>query len=229
MVKTQVFSMNTCADAELVSLSGADHVGTQVSNGNIPYTVDIQLGRKICQIINSSPAKSVMIPISRNPVQILEFARIVEPTIVQIANDEDTMSKETFTELLKDLKNSGFKTIKVIAVGSGAEVETAKFYSEKTDFLMLDTYGKPPTELLKGIIGGTGKTSDWDLCRKIVESSEKPVILAGGLNLVNVVSAIEKVHPWGVDAASALSIPGTQGRKDIENVKKFVALAKTID
>ena len=225
MVKVQVFSMNSISDAELVAHSGADHVGTQVSMGNIPYTVDTKLGHQICEIINSS-AKSVMIPISRNPDQILEFARIVEPNIVQIANDEDTMGREVFTNLLKDLKNNGFTTIKVIAVGSGGEVKTGKYYAEKSDLLMLYTFGKPPTELLMGIIGGTGKTSDWDLCRKIVESVGKQVILAGGLNLENVTSAIEKVHPWGVDAASALSIPGTHGRKDIEKVKRFVALAK---
>ena len=225
MVKVQIFSMNSISDAELVARSGADHVGTQVSMGNIPYTVDTKLGHQICEIINSY-AKSVVIPISRDPVQILEFARLVEPKIVQIANDEETISREVFTNLLKDLKNNGFTTIKVIAVGSGSEVESAKYYADKSDLLMLDTFGKPPTELLKGIIGGTGKTSDWNLCRRIVDGVGKQVILAGGLNIENITSAIEKVRPWGVDAASALSIPGTRGRKDIEKVKRFVALAK---
>lgn len=127
---------------------------------------------------------------------------------------------------MKDLKGNGFSTIKVIAVGSGAELEKARFYAGKSDFIMLDTYGDPPSELLQGFIGGTGKTSDWKLDRNIVESVDKPVILAGGLNLENVTLAIEQVRPWGVDAASALSIPGTRGKKDIQKVRRFVELAK---
>jgi phosphoribosylanthranilate isomerase len=196
-----------------------------VSAGNIPYTVDVGLGRQICDAVEAS-AKSVMIPISRSPEEIREFARRVEPDIVQLANDETMLTRDTFTTLIKDLRGDGFGVIKVVAVGAGDEFETARYYSGVADYLMLDTFGAPPSELLKGFIGGTGKTSDWELGRRIVEGVKAPVILAGGLNLENVTAAIREVKPWGVDAASALSIPGTKGRKDMEKVRRFVALAK---
>jgi phosphoribosylanthranilate isomerase len=227
MVKVQVFSMMSISDAELVAGTGADHVGFQVSAGNIPYTVDTRLGRSICEVIKPS-AKAVMIPISRDQDEILELARVVEPDIVQLANAESMMSRQAYSVLLNKLENEGFVTIKVIAVGSGNELETAMYYAGKSSLLMLDTYGNPPSDLLRGFIGGTGKTNDWKLSRKIVESVEKPVILAGGLNLNNVASAIEEVKPWGVDAASGLSIPSSQGKKDIEKVRKFVEIAKGI-
>ena len=227
MVKVQVFNMTTISDAELVAGTGADHIGTQVSTREIPYTVNPKLGHRICEVIKSS-AKAVIIPISRDPQEILELARIVEPDIIQLANEENMMNRYTFTNLLSDLDRNGFKTIKVIAVGSGDELEKAKYYSERSDFIMLDTFGSPPSDQLNGFIGGTGKTSDWKLDRTIVEKTEKPVILAGGLNLDNVTTAIKEVNPWGVDAASALSIPGTRGRKDIEKVKRFVQLAKEL-
>jgi phosphoribosylanthranilate isomerase len=217
--------MMSISDAEIVAGTGADHVGFQVSTENIPYTVDPQLGHNICEAIKPL-AKAVMIPISRDPDRILEIARIVEPDIIQLANEEKTLGYDAFSALIKNLKNEGFTTIKVIAVGSGDELEIVKLYSRISDLIMLDTYGNPPSELLKGFIGGTGKTNDWKLGRIIVESINKPVILAGGLNLDNVTSAIEQVKPWGVDAASALSIPGTRGKKDIEKVKRFVELAK---
>jgi phosphoribosylanthranilate isomerase len=102
----------------------------------------------------------------------------------------------------------------------------AKSYAKEADFIMLDTLGRPPSELLRGFIGGTGRTHDWALSREIVQAVSGPVILAGGLNLQNLVPAIEKVKPWGVDAASSLSIPGTGGKSDIDKVKKFVELAK---
>jgi phosphoribosylanthranilate isomerase len=157
MVKVQVFNMTTISDAELVAGTGADHIGTQVSTREIPYTVNPKLGHRICEVIKSS-AKAVMIPISRDPQEILELARIVEPDIIQIANEENMMNRYTFTNLLSDLDRNGFKTIKVIAVGSGDELEKAKYYSERSDFIMLDTFGSPPSDQLNGFIGGTGKT-----------------------------------------------------------------------
>ena len=225
MVKVQIFSMNALSDAEFVAKSGADHVGLQVSAENIPYTVGTQLGNQICRVIEPH-AKSVMIPISNKPEEILDFAHVVKPNIVQLANDEKTLGREVFVKVLEDLRAGGFSTIKVIAVGAGEEIESARYYSNYCDFLMLDTFGKPPSELLSGFIGGTGKTSDWNLCRRIVDKVDIPVILAGGLNIENVVTAIHIVRPWGVDAASSLSIPNSRGRKDPEKVKRFVALAK---
>ena len=41
MVVGQIFRMNALSDAEQVARSGADHVGTQISAANIPYTVDV--------------------------------------------------------------------------------------------------------------------------------------------------------------------------------------------
>ena len=118
---------------------------------------------------------------------------------------------------------TGWENARLTAEG---ELEAARYYSGVSDILMLDTFGDPPSELLRGFIGGTGRTSDWSLARSIVEGVNVPVILAGGLNLANVGSAIESVKPWGVDAASALSITGSGGRKDMEKVRRFVAIAK---
>lgn len=225
MVKVQIFNIMSVGDAESVTHAGADFVGTQISSGNIPYTVNTQLGARICKAIKSS-AKAVVIPISRDPNEILELTRVVEPDVVQLANDERMLNRATFSKLLRSLRSNGFTTTKVIAMGSGGELELAKFYAGKSDLIMLDTFGDPPSSLLRGFIGGTGKTNDWTLGRKIVESIDKPVILAGGLSVDNLTSAIERVKPWGVDAASSLSVPGEHDKKDIRKVRRFVELAK---
>lgn len=62
--------------------------------------------------------------------------------------------------------------------------------------------------------GGTGTLADWDLARRLVESSGRPVILAGGLTPENVGEAITKVQPWAVDVSSGIeSEPGVKDRK----------------
>lgn len=54
-----------------------------------------------------------------------------------------------------------------------------------------------------------------------------PIILAGGLNPINVAAAIAKVRPWSVDVSGGVENE-TGTRKDIEKVKAFIKNAKGV-
>jgi phosphoribosylanthranilate isomerase len=83
------------------------------------------------------------------------------------------------------------------------------------DAFITDTFN-PKT----GARGATGLTHDWDISRKVVELSGRPVILAGGLNPANVKEAILKVRPAGVDVHTG--VEGPNGRKDVEKMSEFL-------
>lgn len=70
---------------------------------------------------------------------------------------------------------------------------------------------------------GSGITHDWGLTRKIRENVGKPLLLAGGLNPVNVGAAIREVGPFGVDVSSGVEI---SGKKDFSLMKQFVEKAR---
>ena len=53
-------------------------------------------------------------------------------------------------------------------------------------------------------MGGTGKTHNWALSKRIREEVNIPVWLAGGLNSDNINEAIEYVQPYGVDLCSGV-------------------------
>lgn len=74
------------------------------------------------------------------------------------------------------------------------------------------------------VAGGTGRQVDWGLAAELVQALPLPVILAGGLGPENVVEAIRKVGPYGVDASSALEV--APGIKDPARVREFVRRAK---
>jgi phosphoribosylanthranilate isomerase len=85
------------------------------------------------------------------------------------------------------------------------------------DALLLDTYAK-------GRDGGTGMTSDWDVCAEIRRSIEPvPLFLSGGLTPKNVGEAINKVAPFCVDASSG--VESAPGIKDAGKVRAFVSRA----
>jgi phosphoribosylanthranilate isomerase len=74
-------------------------------------------------------------------------------------------------------------------------------------------------------VGGTGETFPWDPIAAL--AARRALMLAGGLDHANVADALERVRPWGVDAASRLeTVPGV---KDRERVRRFVAAVRAWD
>jgi phosphoribosylanthranilate isomerase len=74
------------------------------------------------------------------------------------------------------------------------------------DGLLLDS-GRPSAKVPE--LGGTGRTHDWAVSRRLVEAvAPVPVFLAGGLNPGNVAEAVRAVRPFGVDVCSGVRIGG---------------------
>jgi len=71
--------------------------------------------------------------------------------------------------------------------------------------------------------GGTGKSFDWNLIR---DNIDLPIILAGGLNKDNVMSAIEKTQPYAIDISSGVEVE--KGIKDIGKTKEIIEIVKSI-
>jgi phosphoribosylanthranilate isomerase len=62
---------------------------------------------------------------------------------------------------------------------------------------------------------------------KIVNSVSIPVIIAGGLGPDNVVEAIRRVRPAGVDSKTKTDKDDGSHTKDLQKVKQFVTRAKS--
>lgn len=62
--------------------------------------------------------------------------------------------------------------------------------------------------------GGTGESFDWSMLKEV----DKPVFLAGGINLLNVDEALKK-NVYALDVSSGVE---TDGFKDEEKIKKIV-------
>jgi phosphoribosylanthranilate isomerase len=85
------------------------------------------------------------------------------------------------------------------------------------DALLLDSGNQ---SLAVKELGGTGRTHDWGVSRRIVEASPVPVFLAGGLRPENVAEAVRAVRPFGLDVCSGVR---TGGRLDAAKLKGFFA------
>jgi phosphoribosylanthranilate isomerase len=72
---------------------------------------------------------------------------------------------------------------------------------------------------------GSGQVFDWSLAEGA--PSGLRILLAGGLTPDNVADAIDRVRPWGVDAASG--VESAPGIKDPTLVRRFVTTAKAAE
>lgn len=66
---------------------------------------------------------------------------------------------------------------------------------------------------------GTGQTFDWSL----LDSVERPYLLAGGLRPDNIAQAVHTVRPYGLDLSSGVE---TDKRKDRQKILAAVAAAR---
>ncbi len=97
--------------------------------------------------------------------------------------------------------------------------EQIETYAPLVDAFITDTFD-PET----GAEGATGKTHDWKISRKLVESSPRPIILAGGLTPDNVAEAIRTARPAAVDVHTG--VEGRDGRKSETLVRRFLENAR---
>ena len=67
--------------------------------------------------------------------------------------------------------------------------------------------------------GGSGKSFDWTLAKSLPHR----ILIAGGLDALNVAEAVRIARPWGVDACSRLE--SAPGKKDAARVRDFVRAA----
>jgi phosphoribosylanthranilate isomerase len=109
----------------------------------------------------------------------------------------------------------GVQLVQVIHVLDEGSVEEALRAAAGVDALLLDS-GNPRLAVKE--LGGTGRTHNWALSRRIVEQAPVPVFLAGGLRADNVQQALDAVQPYGLDLCSGVR---TDGQLDEVKLEAF--------
>jgi phosphoribosylanthranilate isomerase len=79
-----------------------------------------------------------------------------------------------------------------------------------------------PRILFEGPVSGVGSISDWHSAAQLARTTQ--LVLAGGLNAINVADAIATVRPFGVDVSSG--VEASPGIKDPARIHEFVQRAR---
>ncbi|MEM1329028.1 MAG: phosphoribosylanthranilate isomerase [Planctomycetota bacterium] len=111
------------------------------------------------------------------------------------------------------------RVVQVVHVEGGDALDQARADAEHSDAVLLDS-GRPSLPVPE--LGGTGRTHDWSVSARIVETLSIPVYLAGGLNAANARAAISAVRPFGLDVCSGVR---TEDRLDKLKLAAFMEAA----
>jgi len=202
-------------DALLAAELGADAIGLLV--GQKHNSLDFISGTVARDIARALPP-SVEAVLVTHIKAIDELERLLqqsEITTIQLHSEIAPSSVEGLRGRIPYLKI--FKSVSVISADSVVYPEA---FEQLVDGFVLDSINAVTDQ-----VGGTGKTHDWSISRQIVTRyPEIPIILAGGLNSENVRSAIEYVHPFGVDVNSGTK--ARNGFKDTRKMQEFIVQAK---
>ena len=213
MTRVKIWGIKTLQDAKAVVEAGADALGFLVEVESAKSAVSAETAASIIAQLPQS-ISGVVVTTQVEPEALIRIVQTTDASVLQL---QSAVTYDTIRTI-----RASFPDITVyVAVHVTDEVALgkAKKFEDIADGIVLDSIDKT-----SGALGGTGKTHDWDISRKIVESVSLPVILAGGLTPDNVAEAIQKVRPYAVDVQSGVSNP--DGSKDLEKVRAFIKRAK---
>jgi phosphoribosylanthranilate isomerase len=198
-------------EAEFAIAAGASALGLVSAMPSGPGVIDDALIAEIAARV-PPPIATFLLTSRQEADAVLEQHEKCRTTTLQLVDHVPIVE-------LKKLraKLPGIKLVQVIHVDGEGSIDEALAVAPHVDALLLDSGNRRlPVKLL----GGTGRTHDWRVSRRIRESVAVPVFLAGGLNERNVADAVEAVAPHGLDLCSSVR---TEGRLDRAKLLAFMA------
>lgn len=188
-------------DALAVVQAGADAIGL-VFYAPSPRAVDIAMAQAVVAAVPAFVTVTALFvdPTADEVQKVLDSVRI---DLIQFHGDEEDDFCSQFNR----------PYIKAIRVRQASDVVASCLRFPGALAVLLDSY-KP------GVPGGTGETFDWSL---VPDELPKPIILAGGLTIANLASAIRQVRPFAVDVSG-----GVEADKGIKDPGKITAFADEV-
>jgi phosphoribosylanthranilate isomerase len=201
--RIKICGITRAEDARAAARAGADAIGLVFYPPSPRYLST----ERAVEIRDALPpfVQAVALFVNPDAAQVAQVLQRVRPAMLQFHGEETPEFCAQF----------GVPFVKACRVRRGVDaLEYLRPYSRAAAWLF-DSYVPE--------YGGVGESFDWSL----VPVTEKAVILSGGLSQENVVAAIRRVRPWGVDVSSG--VESAKGVKDVAKIAAFIAEVRNAD
>ena len=210
-VKVKICCISSIEEASLAIAHGAAAIGLVGRMPSGPGIITDELIHSIARTV-PPPIDSFLLTSETTAEAIIEHHNKVNTTTIQMV---DALSGREYHKIREAIPH--VKLVQVIHVLDEKAVQEAIEIAEWVDAILLDS-GNP--NLSTKVLGGTGKTHNWDLSKKIRENISIPTYLAGGINKDNIRMAIDHVQPYGIDLCSSVRTNGQLDERKLEELFK---------
>ena len=198
VVRSKICGITRIEDALAAVAAGADAIGF-VFYAKSPRAVTAVQARAIIAALPPF-VTTVGLFVNASACELNETLDAVPLDLLQFHGDESPEQCEGYHR----------PYIKALRVKAGDDIAGACHAYASASGILLDAY-------VEGVPGGTGQAFDWSL---IPQGLSRPIILAGGLTVDNVVQAIDQVRPYAVDVSGG--VEKSKGIKDHDKIQAFM-------
>lgn len=211
--RIKVCCISSQEEAVLAIRQGASALGLV---GHMPSGPGVISDAQIKAIAEKTPPPiaTFLLTSETKTSEIIAHHQLVSTNTIQIV---DALSEGHYNDIRIALPE--VKLVQVIHVLGESSLDEALSIAPHVDALLLDS-GNPNASIKT--LGGTGRTHNWQVSRKICEQANVPVFLAGGLKAENVKDAIDTVQPFGLDLCSGVR---SNGQLDVRKLEAFFEAA----
>jgi phosphoribosylanthranilate isomerase len=201
MAWVKICGIQDITSAKIAESAGADAIGLMFANS--PRKITAAQAKKITQCLGKAMLK-IGVFVDEKPHVINALVDDCHLDMVQLHGEEPP-------EYLATIK---VPVIKAFRIEDESDLSALSAYSPFA--FLLDSK-------VAGTRGGTGHSFDW----RLLENSgvNGKIVVAGGLTVDNVISALSMTRAFGVDVSSGVE---TGGQKDEAKIRLFVQRAKEI-
>ncbi len=211
--RIKICCISSTQEAQLAIECGADALGLVGAMPSGPGIISDDLIHEIAQKA-PPPISTFLLTSQTNADDIIAHYQKAQTTTIQLVDELTDNGYQKIRQILPHVK-----LVQVIHVIDESSVQQAIEVSRYVDAILLDS-GNPNLKVKE--LGGTGKTHNWDLSKKIRQQIDVPLFLAGGITPQNIKQAYEHVKPFGIDLCSSVR---TDGKLDKDKlIQLFQAL-----
>lgn len=213
-MKVKICGLTRQEDVIASAEAGADAVGFVVGAPSSPRNLSLERAERLLRA-KPSAVEGVLVTVANDASELVEACQRLRVSSVQLHGN-----KSIDVSLLRN-KVPNLALMRGVNANSANAFDEALAASRTYDAVVVDSY-------VGDQLGGTGLVHDWELSKRVRAAIHpKMMVLAGGLTCENVVGAVQKVQPGGVDVSSGVELQ--PGIKSHEKIFRFVENAKSVE